>query len=115
MTDLLYKIETAENWREAQAQGVYMGSPLDVADGFIHLSGAHQVRETAGKWFRGRTGLVLIGLDPAPLGETLVWEPSRDGALFPHIYGPLPMNAVQSVVPMPVGDDGLHLFGPDIL
>jgi uncharacterized protein (DUF952 family) len=114
MTDLIYKIEDATIWAQAQNSGSYTGSPLDVTDGFIHLSAANQVRETADKWFTGRQGLVLVHVDSTALGETLKWEASRDGALFPHNYGPLPMGAIRAVVPMPLDDTGRHIFGPDI-
>jgi uncharacterized protein (DUF952 family) len=111
MNSIIYKIEDAKIWAAAQAVGAYTGSPLDIADGFIHLSGATQVRETAGEWFTGREGLVLVHVDGEVLGATLKWELSRDGALFPHNYGPLPMSAVVAVVDMPLDSEGKHIFG----
>ena len=114
MTNIIYKIEEVNIWAEAQAAGTYTGSPLDVADGFIHLSASDQVRETADRWFTGRLGLVLVHIHAEHLGATLKWEASRDGALFPHNYGPLPMSAVLDVVPMLLDADGKHIFGPQI-
>lgn len=114
MTNIIYKIETAEAWQKAQSTGVYTGSALDVMDGFIHLSTADQVRETANKWFAGQNDLILASIDSAQLGDMIKWEPSRDGALFPHVYGILPMSAVIETAPMCVGEDGLYLFGPHI-
>lgn len=89
-----YKIVDAAEWREAVAEGAYAGSAVDRADGYIHMSTADQLEETARKHYAGRTGLMLLTVDLSALGETLVWEPSRGGALFPHIYGDLPVRAV---------------------
>ena len=114
MTNIIYKIEEANIWAAAQTAGTYTGSALDIADGFIHLSAGDQVRETADKWFTGRLGLVLVHIDADALGATLKWEGLRDGALFPHNYGPLPMSAVLDVVPMLIDADGKHIFGPQI-
>ena len=83
-------------WREAEAAGRFSGAPVDVADGYIHFSSAGQVRETARSVILpGRADLVLVAVDVAALGPALRWEPSRGGALFPHLYGVLPMSAVQ--------------------
>jgi uncharacterized protein (DUF952 family) len=114
MTDLIYKIESRSVWDATLRDGDYTGSPLDKTDGFIHLSAANQVRETAAKWFAGREGLVLIAVSAPCLGETLVWEASRDGALFPHVYGTLPAHCVVKVVDMPLDPAGQHLFEPEI-
>ena len=114
MTDIIYKIEDAAAWSKAEAVGHYTGSALDLADGFVHLSGADQVRETADKWFTGREGLVLVHINADALGPGLKWEASRGGALFPHNYGPLPMSAVLMAVAMPLDKNGKHVFGPEI-
>jgi uncharacterized protein (DUF952 family) len=89
-----YKILTADQWAQFQADGVFMGAPIDLADGYIHLSAADQLAETLAKHFAGQSGLVIAEVDLATLGATVTWEVSRGGALFPHIYGPLPMAAV---------------------
>lgn len=114
MTKLIYKIEDAATWIAAQAADIYYGSALDRADGFIHLSSAEQVRETAAKWFTGRQGLVLAHIKVDALGDNLKWEVSRGGALFPHLYGPLYMTALHDVEDLPVDENGLHMFGPTI-
>jgi uncharacterized protein (DUF952 family) len=114
MTNIIYKIEEHDVWIAAQAADVYLGSPLDVADGFIHLSAADQVRETAAKWFAGRKGLILAHIKADVLDDKLKWETSRGGALFPHLYGPLPMSALHDVEDLPVDDNGVHIFGPSI-
>jgi uncharacterized protein (TIGR00369 family) len=106
----IYKILPAALWREAERAGVFAGAPVDLADGYIHFSTAAQVAETAAKHFRGERDLVLVGVDDAVLGDALRYEPSRGGALFPHLYGPLPVGAARSAVPLPLGPDGLHVF-----
>ena len=89
-----FKILTADQWVQFQADGVFNGAPVDLADGYIHLSTADQLQGTLDKYFAGQTGLVISEVDLSTLGDTIVWEVSRGGALFPHIYGPLPMAAV---------------------
>ena len=110
MTDLVYKIVPSPLWRDAESTGTFRGAPVDLADGFIHFSTAGQARETAAKHFAGRGDLLLVAVDARTLGAALRWEPSRGGALFPHLYGPLPLAAVRSVVELPLGDDGTHVF-----
>ena len=108
----IYKIVPADLWREAEASGVFHGSPVDLADGFIHFSTAAQVEETAAKHFAGQQNLLLVRVDADALGPALKWEPSRGGALFPHFYGALTLNSVHSTEPLPLGENGLHRFPP---
>lgn len=105
-----WKIEDRATWQAALAAGSYAGSALDRADGFIHLSTAGQVRETALKWFAGRTDLVLAQVDLVALGDTVKFEASRGGALFPHVYGPLPAAAVLDTHDMPPDGQGGFVF-----
>jgi uncharacterized protein (DUF952 family) len=107
---LIYKICSEPLWRQAERVGVFAGAPVDVQDGFIHLSTAAQVRETAMKHFGGQRDLLLIAVDADALGPDLRYEPSRGGQLFPHVYGPLPLSAVRWVKPLPLGADGRHVF-----
>lgn len=109
---LVYKLCPEPLWREAEHAGVFLGAPVDVADGYIHLSTAEQVAETARRHFRAQDNLVLVAVDPHALGSALRYEASRGGALFPHLYAPLPLSAVRSVRPLPLGPDG-HIF-PDL-
>ncbi len=106
----VYKICPAALWQTAQAEGVFHGAPIDLADGFIHFSSAAQVTETASKHFAGQNDLVLLYVDTARLGDRLKWEPSRGGALFPHLYAALNLTAVTKIEPLPLGPDGSHLF-----
>jgi uncharacterized protein (DUF952 family) len=108
---LVYKIVAAKEWVEAEAAGVFIGSAVDRADGFIHFSTSRQTPDTAAKWFAGRDDLTLVAIDAEALGGALRWEPSRGGALFPHLYGPLPMSAVLWSRPLRLGPDGRHVFG----
>jgi uncharacterized protein (DUF952 family) len=108
---VVYKIVASEEWAEAEAAGVFMGGSVDRADGFIHFSTAEQAPATAAKWFADRGDLTLAAIDTEALGNHLRWEPSRAGALFPHLYGALPMSAVVWSRPLPLGLDGRHVFG----
>lgn len=109
---MIFKIVPASLWAAAEAEGHFAGSPVDVADGFIHFSTAAQVRETAARHFAGQADLLLAAVPAAALGEGLRWEPSRGGDLFPHLYGVLPMTAMAWVKPLPLGEDGHHVFPP---
>jgi uncharacterized protein (DUF952 family) len=108
--DLIYKIVPAALWREAQERGRFTGAPVDLTDGFIHFSLRAQLEETAAKWFSGQAGLMLIAVDPTTLSDALRFEPSRGGALFPHLYSALPLDAVVFAKPLPLLPDGKHDF-----
>src|ERR1700735_2728809 len=104
----IYKICPASAWREAERQGVFRGSAVDISDGFIHFSTASQVEETARKHFAGQTGLFLIPVDVDALGAALRWGRSRNDELFPHLYGELDLGAVRGVLSMHARSDGFH-------
>jgi uncharacterized protein (DUF952 family) len=106
---VLYKIMSRQEWETAQAQCIYEGSEVDRRDGFIHLSAAHQVRATAQKHFSGKADLLLVSVAEEALAQSLKWETSRGGDLFPHIHGALPLSAVSKVVPLPLVN-GTHQF-----
>jgi uncharacterized protein (DUF952 family) len=110
---LIYKICDSKSWSDAERAGVFAGAGIDLADGYIHFSTHDQVAETAAKHFAGRPNLLLIAVAADALGPALKWEPSRDGALFPHLYGPLPLTAVRFVKPLPLGPDGIPML-PDL-
>jgi len=109
---VIYKICPDLLWREAERAGVFLGAPVDLADGFIHFSTAAQVRETAAKHFAGEGDLLLVRVHAGKLGDRLKWEPSRGGALFPHLYGALALADVHKVEPLPLGAGGVHLVPP---
>jgi uncharacterized protein (DUF952 family) len=104
----IYKICPASAWREAERQGVFRGSADDLRDGFIHFSTAPQIADTARKHFTGQTGLFLIAVDAAALGEALRWEPSRNEEMFPHLYGELDLGAVIELYELHTRPDGYH-------
>jgi uncharacterized protein (DUF952 family) len=106
----IYKIAPSTLWRAAERAGTFAGAPVDLADGYIHFSTASQARETAAKHFAGQDDLLLIAVDAGALGPALRWEASRGGALFPHLYGALPMSAVLWSETLPLGADGAHAF-----
>ncbi len=108
----IYKILRATEWQALRASGETPGAPVDVADGYIHFSTAVQARETAAKHFAGEADLFLAALESERMGDALIWEPSRGGALFPHLYGPLRLQDVTWCQPLPLEEDGAHRF-PD--
>lgn len=108
--NLIYKISPADLWRNALSAGRFTGAPIDIQDGYIHFSTAFQARETADKHFNGQSDLVLVAVDADRLGDCLKWEPSRAGALFPHLYDALEMAAVVWTKPLPIGPEGHHMF-----
>ena|ERR1700686_1416404 len=112
MTRMIYHMCPAETWDAAVRSGEYRGTADDLRDGFIHFSTAEQVAESARRHRAGQAGLVLIAVESAQLGERLKWEPSRGGALFPHLYGRLGPSEVARVEPLSLGPDGEHIFPP---
>jgi uncharacterized protein (DUF952 family) len=110
---VIYKICPASAWAEAAATGVYTGSADDIRDGYIHFSRAEQVEATLYRHFPGRADLVLLAVPVAALAGDLKYEPSRGGALFPHLYGVLSAAAVLWQAPLPLNAEGLHSV-PDL-
>jgi uncharacterized protein (DUF952 family) len=104
---IVYKIVPAALWHASERAGVFNGSPVDVQDGFIHLSRAEQIEETAARHFAGASDLLLVAVLGGPLD--IRWEPSRGGDLFPHLYGALPMGSVAWVRALPL-IDGVHVL-----
>ena len=97
---IAYKILTLAQLAQWQAQGEFAGAPVDLADGFIHLSAANQVQGTLDKHFAGQDDLLLVAIDLEALGDAVKWEVSRGGALFPHVYGALPLSCILTVAPI---------------
>ena len=114
MAQIVYKICRADEWRDAERAGAFRGAAIDLSDGYIHFSTGEQVAETAARHFAGKGDLMLVAVAVAALGPALKWEPSRGGALFPHLYGVLTPDAVLWVKPLPLGADGRHMF-PELL
>ena len=100
----IYKIFRADEWFRLAHDGETQGAPVDIADGYVHFSTAEQLAETLEKHFAGETGLMILSIDETCLGDGLKWEPSRGGALFPHLYRALSLSDVTWA--RPVGEDG---------
>jgi uncharacterized protein (DUF952 family) len=105
-----FKLVAASEWAAALAEGVYAGSAVDRADGYIHLSTALQLAETARRHYAGRSHLLLLTVPLGGLGGALVWEPSRGGELFPHLYAPLAVSTVTAVRACSVSPEGTLQF-----
>ena len=110
MPEPIYKILSEAAYEAAKREGRYSGSADDARDGFIHLSAVNQLAGTLAGHFAGQADLLLVALDPDLLGPELKWEPSRGGALFPHLYGPLDFATVVGVEKLELGDDGRHVL-----
>jgi uncharacterized protein (DUF952 family) len=108
--EMIYKIVPASLWHEAKNSGCLAGTEADLADGFIHFSTSEQICETAEKYFAGQDGLILVAAEKNRLGGALRFEPSRDGALFPHLYGTLQLDAVVWAKPLRLLPNGKHDF-----
>ncbi len=111
---LVFKIFRRPEWDAFRNAGETVGAPVDLADGFIHMSTAAQVAETAARHFADESNLVLVALDEQRLGQALRWEPSRGGQLFPHLYRPLRPDDVVWDKSLPLGATG-HIFPEGLL
>jgi uncharacterized protein (DUF952 family) len=101
-----WKVLTGPQLAALLADGSFTGAPVDLADGYIHMSTADQLPETLAKHFAGQSDLHLAAVDLAALGEAVRWEVSRGGALFPHLYSDLPLSAVSLHAPLTYAADG---------
>jgi uncharacterized protein (DUF952 family) len=101
-----YKVLTGEQMAALERDGSFAGAPVDLQDGYIHLSTAEQLQETLDKHFADQEDLWLAAVDLDALCDTVKWEPSRGGQLFPHIYGPLPLDAVVAYSELHYEPDG---------
>ncbi|MCW5721506.1 MAG: DUF952 domain-containing protein [Devosia sp.] len=105
--EFIYKIATASAYAPARLSGHFAGMPVDAKDGYMHFSTAAQLGETLRLHFAGQADLVLLAVRSADLGAELVWEPSRGGQLFPHLYGgPLDLALIAWEAPISVDADG---------
>lgn len=110
----IYKILTQDDWTRFQSSGTYRGSPVDLADGYIHFSTREQLVETLDKHYRGQSSLEILAIETSALNaENLKWEPAR-GSLFPHLYTDLPLSAVISSFTLSAGSDGLFALPEDM-
>jgi uncharacterized protein (DUF952 family) len=112
---LIFKIVAQADWAVAESAGHFDGAGVDRTDGYIHFSTGTQVRETASKHFAGRKDLLLIAVESERLGAALRWEPSRGGALFPHLYRSLARSEVVGISRLPIDASGRHIFPPELV
>ena len=108
----IYKIVSADLWRQAENEGRFAGAGIDLADGYIHFSTADQAKETAARHFAGQHGLLLVAVDADQLGANLKYEASRGGALFPHLYATLSIEDVVWDRPITTDEAGLPVLPP---
>jgi len=113
-TKYIYHMCRFDEWQMALSVGVYPGSSQDIADGFMHFSNAEQIKDSAAKHRAGQNNLVLLTVDTDVLGNGLKWEPSRGGALFPHLYGPLLVDQVMRTDALNLNEAGAHVFPDDL-
>ncbi|WP_267392945.1 MULTISPECIES: DUF952 domain-containing protein [unclassified Sphingomonas] len=106
MPTTAYKVLTAEQMATLEHDGSFAGAPIDLEDGYVHLSTAEQLTETVDKHFAGQLDLHVAAVDLGSFGQSLKWEPSRGGQLFPHLYGPLLLETVIAYGPLERLDDG---------
>ena len=92
-----FKVLTQQQWADFERERVFRGAPVDIADGYIHLSTAEQLEGTIAKYFAGQSGLMIAEIDLTRFGDAIRWEESRGGELFPHLYAELPIHAVVSL------------------
>lgn len=107
---IVYKIISKAEWEIALREKEFCGAEIDLTDGYIHLSTASQVRETAARHFKGRDDLLLLSIDSDTFSGNMKWEPSRGGDLFPHLYRSLPVQNVERVDSLKRDDLGVHVF-----
>ncbi len=106
----IFKVFRAAEWAQMHQDGRTLGAPVDLADGYIHFSTAEQLPVTLSKHFANEDGLVLLACDPDAMAPDLRWEPSRGGALFPHLYRTLTLSDILWSRPIALTDDG-HVTG----
>ena len=105
-TAIAYKVLTGPQMMELEKSGSFAGAPVDLADGYIHLSTAEQLTETVDKHFAGQHDLHVAAVDLDALGDAVKWEPSRGGQLFPHIHAKLPLSAIVAYGPLERDGEG---------
>lgn len=102
---IAYKVLTADQMATLES-GSFTGAPVDLADGYIHLSTAAQLTETVDRHFAGQADLWVAAVDLAAMVAAVKWETSRGGAQFPHLYATLPLSAVIAYGPLERDADG---------
>lgn len=110
---MLFHITEQAAWKNAQIKGIYRAPSLET-EGFIHFSKPAQVIDTANRFYSGQSGLVLLQIDPTKLSAPLRYEEVADHGTFPHLYGPLNLDAVTAIQPFSPSADGHFTMPPSI-
>lgn len=100
MDKIAYKLLLGPEMEALERDGTFAGAPIDLTDGYVHMSTAAQVDETARRYFADQPEVHVVAVDLDALGDKLRWDPSRGGDLFPHLYGPLTMDVVLAYGPL---------------
>ncbi len=103
---IAYKVLTGEQMAALERDGRFAGAPIDLADGYVHLSTEAQLTETVDKHFAGQKDLHVVAVDVAAHGQAVKWEPSRGGQLFPHLYAPMLLETAIAYGPLTRDADG---------
>lgn len=109
----IYKICTKIEFLEAKNKNQFIGSKMDLEDGYIHFSGEEQISGTLKKFYSNQKNLILLKVATLKL-DHLIWEQASDGNMFPHLYSPLDMSNVVDDFEISLGDDGLHILPNNI-
>ena len=110
----VFKVLRRKEWETARERGTFSGSDDDRHDGFIHMSTLEQLQGTLAKHFAGEADLVLLQIPADAVRSILKWEPSRGGALFPHLYVDLPLEAVNRTFNIAVSESGEHVLPSEL-
>lgn len=111
---IIYHITHEKDWEQAESAGAYTADSLDT-EGFIHCSTKAQVVQVANSFYKGLQDLVLLCVDENQLTAEVLYEDShQNGVLFPHIYGPINLEAVINVIPLPCDEKGVFQLPPAI-
>jgi len=105
----VFHITTSEVWEKARKAGIYEGDTLS-SEGFIHCSTKEQLIEVANRVYKGRRGLVLLLINEQKIESEVRYEDAGNEQFYPHIYGPLNVDAVDEVVSFSPMDDGYFDF-----
>ena len=113
---MIYHLTSRQAWQEAQQRGEYRTESLE-REGFIHCSTETQILPVAETYYTGQQGLLVLKIDPSLLSSELRWEPPSggspppgvpEGELFPHVYGPINLDAIVNVYDLETNPDGSY-------
>ncbi len=112
--EFVYRLISQDDWRQAQAERIVAYQAIDQQDGFLHLSVRDQVLDTAALYFKDRDDLLALEISYQKIAQDLKFEPSRDGVLFPHLYGQLSVAAITRAIPLIASTDGDYQLDEEV-